>query len=466
MKSFLLVNKNWLLLAGFLLPLALRTVGLSNYLLISLGLLLVISFLWLRLRFVLVTLFVVFFGLGLWRSDSAMRILEVNQWADWFGNQVEVVGIVSEPVDNRFNSTKFILKLSKVCLTTGECRPVDQSILVTAGLGAEVRYGDLVWVRGELKEPLNFTNQRGRTFDYVNYLAKANIKGLMSGADWEVLDSGYGNKVRAVLLDLKTTLIVSLNKSMESPASSLGAGIVFGEKQGLGKDWEDRFRKTGLTHLVVLSGYNISIVADVLLRVGLLLGPLFGWVISLVGIIAFALLVGGGATVVRASLMAILLLVGRRIGRRVSVWWLLFLSGGIMLLFNPLLLLYDISFQLSFLATIGLIGFYPWILSRLSFVPSFGYVRENLATTLSAQLAVLPVLVLRMGEVSIIAPIANVLVLPAIPIAMLFTFLTSLLGLFWGDGAVALAGLGSLFLNYVLFIVEKLSSFSWSILGF
>jgi competence protein ComEC len=197
----------------------------------------------------------------------------------------------------------------------------------------------------------------------------------------------------------------------------------------LGEELTTAFRRSGLIHIIVLSGYNMTIVAEAII---IILSAVLPFGASLLagalGIALFAIMVGGGATVVRASLMAVIALFARFTGRIYSATVALFLAGTIMVFINPLVLRFDIGFQLSFIATLGLIYLAPLFEARLTFIPIRFGLRGVLATTTAAQLAVLPWLFYTIGEVSLVALPANLMVIPLIPLTMFLGFGVGLIG--------------------------------------
>jgi competence protein ComEC len=175
-------------------------------------------------------------------------------------------------------------------------------------------------------------------------------------------------------------------------------------------------------------------------------------VIGIGAIICFALLVGLSATVVRASIMAGLLLVAQSIGRTYNILRALLLAGAVMIFLNPYLLLYDIGFQLSFMATLGLVLIAPTFEALIAKSPAKIHLKEYLIATIATQIAVLPLLLFYMGEVSLVAIIVNMLVLPMVPFAMLFTFATGVIALLSTTLAIPVAFLAHLTLSYILFM--------------
>jgi competence protein ComEC len=183
--------------------------------------------------------------------------------------------------------------------------------------------------------------------------------------------------------------------------------------------------------MVVLSGYNITIVAlSIMWLFSKFLSKRTSIIAGVISIILFAMMVGGGATVVRASVMAILGLLAQASGRTSQVARALVIAALLMVAINPKLLVFDIGFQLSFLATLGLIYLEPifkphftWLPERLAWLP----IREIASATLGAQLAVFPLILYTFGNFSVYAFPVNMLVLPLVPTAMLLVFLVGIL---------------------------------------
>jgi competence protein ComEC len=246
------------------------------------------------------------------------------------------------------------------------------------------------------------------------------------------------------------------------PHSALAGGLVVGEKGTLGKNLIDDFRKSGLIHIVVLSGYNITIVADSIRRLLSFLPRTIGIVIGGCGILMFGILVGGGATVIRSCIMAIIALMASLIRRDYNVGKALFIAGIIMLIHNPLILLHDPSFQLSFLATLGLLLLSSPIEMKLEFITERFGIRGLVASTLATQIFVSPYILYMMGQLSIIGIIVNILVLPIIPTTMFFVFATGLLGFISESVSQVTAWVSHFLLSYELFIVKFFAAFTFS----
>ena len=181
------------------------------------------------------------------------------------------------------------------------------------------------------------------------------------------------------------------------------------------------------------------------------------WIIGIC-LILFTLIAGAGASVVRAAIMGGLLILAKREGRLYSIANAIVLAGAVMLFFNPYLLRYDAGFQLSFLATFGLVYLAPYLEKRFTRLPEFLSIRSNSAATLSAQIMTLPIILFDFGRLSLIAPLANVLILPVVPLTMLFGFLAGAVGWVSLSAASILALPAWFLLSYQIWIVKILSA--------
>jgi len=261
-----------------------------------------------------------------------------------------------------------------------------------------------------------------------------------------------------LIFAFKYLFLENLSVVIPEPHVSLLGGLVVGAKQSLGEKLLDDFRVTGIIHIVVLSGYNITIVAEAIMRSLSFLPRIVGTSVGAASIILFALMVGGSATVVRASVMAILVLLARATGRTSEITYALFLAGFGMVLWNPKILIFDPSFQLSFLATLGLIYLAPAIENYFHFVPTKWQLREFGAATISTQIFVLPLLLYKTGELSLVSLPVNVLILSLVPITMLFGFLSGMFGFVSIILSLPFAFISYWLLAYQLKIIEIFSS--------
>lgn len=303
------------------------------------------------------------------------------------GQKVVVEARVADEPDVRDTNTRYIAS------PEGN----KSKILLVAERYPELEYGDKIKFTGRLDLPQNFTSENGTEFDYISFLSKDRVHFLVWYPEIEILEKG-GRGLVSSLYAFKNIFVEKIAQVVPEPNSSLLAGLIFGVKQSLGSDLLEKFREVGLIHIVVLSGYNIMIIAyAVNLGASRIGSRNKGFFISAVVIALFAIMVGLGATVVRASIMALIAILARFLGRPADALRWLFIAGMAMLLWNPLSLVRDPSFQLSFMATLGLIIFSPFVYSfiskRLSFITEKLALREIVASTLAVQIFILPLLI-------------------------------------------------------------------------
>ena len=382
-------------------------------------------------------------ALGLWRAELAQ--LTPTALATQVEQTIELTGVVSREPDVREQQQLLYVKTNT------------DTVLVSTDRHVQVQYGDRVTAAGTLQVPASFTTDLGREFNYPGYLQARGVQYQMSFAEVVVTEQGQGNFIVGNLLAAKHSFMAALEQTVPEPYVGLGEGLLLGEKRALGEDISEQFRLTGLTHIVVLSGYNVMLVVAFCLYIFSFIFGLRGRIVAgVIAIIAFALVVGLSATVVRASIMAVMVLVAQATGRRYDVLRALLLAGTLMLIINPYLLLFDIGFQLSFMATLGLVLFAPAFESTIA-SKGVTTLRGFLLATVVTQIAVLPLLIYHIGQVSIIAVLANVLVLPVVPVAMLLTFLSGTAALVHVTLALPLAFLAQLSLSYILLVTDLLA---------
>lgn len=389
----------------------------------------------------LLALGLVFSAVGLWRADLAVSQYAHSSLHAQVGQEVTLEGVVAREPDVRENNIQLFVEIADT----------KDVILVNVDRFSEVSYGDTLVVTGKLQLPEEFVSDYGRTFLYPQYLKAKGVQFRIAFADVEVLENGGGNPVITSLLVFKEAFVVRLGAVLSEPQSGLGVGLLLGVKQALGEELEQAFRKTGIIHIVVLSGYNVMlVVAFVLFVLGTFLPFALRAVFGIIAIVLFALLVGLSPTVVRASIMAVLVLLAPLLGRRYDLMRALLLAGCGMIFLNPYILLYDVGFQLSFLATLGLILVAPQFELLLMKAPNTLKAREFFIATLATQIAVSPLLLYQIGELSLVALVVNMLVLPMVGVAMLLTFITGILAFVSVDIASVVAVPAHVSLLYII----------------
>lgn len=340
-----------------------------------------------------------------------------------FADRMAVVrGVVSDDPDRRATSVRVPIDVQ---LVNGN--EASGGALVVLPKDTELQYGDEVVVRGVLGVPEAFETETGRTFNYPGYLAARGVAVVMQRATLVTVDEG-GPSIFRTLFAIKHTFERALERVLTEPHAALMEGLLLGERSGLPKALTDAFVLTGLIHIVVLSGYNIGVVSEWTLRtLGGVLPRRATLVVGGVAIVLFALMAGGGMATIRAMLMGLIAILARYLQRPAAALRALGVAVVAMVLWNPLVL-FDVGFTLSVLATFGLITLSPWVETKLQWVRSEA-LRAVAATTIAVQLFILPALLYFTGVLSFVSLPINVLVLPFIPLLMLLGFVSGLLAL-------------------------------------
>jgi competence protein ComEC len=339
-------------------------------------------------------------------------------------------------------------------------------ILISTGLDTDYKYGDKINFSGVLKKPENFITDQGKVFDYVNYLRKDGILYVMSYPKIEVLSSGYGNFIKSTLFSAKEKFLEKMNFAITGPESLLMGGLILGEKSSFSRALRQSFVNTGTIHIVALFGYNVTIVAEWIMKLFSFLPKNLGIGMGIFAILLFIIMTGGSSTAIRAGIMAALVLVARATGRNYDVARALIIAAVFMILLNPFILAHDVSFQLSMLATVAVIFLAPRIEKYFQWVTDKFQLRDIVSVTCAAYIFVFPFILYRMGNFSLVALPANVLILPFIPFTMILGFITGFVGMIWYVLAVPIGFISYLFLHYELGVINFFSNLPFAAFDF
>lgn len=404
----------------------------------------------------MIALFIISAGFGVLRFDVADLNKGSAALDKKVGREVVLDGIIVDEPDERESNTRLIVELSPK-------QGLGQSkAIITTDIYPRFSYGDKIEVKGELLKPKNFIGEDGNSFDYVSYLAKDDIFYQMFYPEVELIERGHGNPVKRILFAFKRSFLEKVGRVIPDPQVSLLGGLVVGAKQSLGEKLQEDFRKTGIIHIVVLSGYNVTIVAEAIMRLFSFLPYVFGVSIGAIAIVFFAIMTGASATIVRASMMALLVLLARATGRTSAATRALFLVGFLMLLHNPKILVFDSSFQLSFTATLALIYLAPKIEKYFHLIPTKWQLREFAVATAATQIFVLPMILYKMGTLSLVALPVNLLILVTVPLTMLFGFITGIVGFVSTFLSFPFAFATNALLTYQLKVVDIFASLQFA----
>lgn len=355
------------------------------------------------------------FGCGIVRTFFAVPFTLRNLSPD--GEQVTFEGTIADSVDQRINEQRATVTVTKVPAAVPAL--AQKNALVRLPLYPEVVQGDELSISCLLQPNLRSGDS------YQKYLLLHNTVARCVQAHAQRIGHRERSQFSKKIDGVRAWINSRLSDLFPEPQGSLLAGILLGAKQGIPSSLLHSFQYAGLSHIVALSGFNISIIATTVFATLLWCGcsrkQSFWCVLGALGL--FLALTGLSASVVRAAIMGVMVLVARYVGRRSAPLYTLLFSATAMTLWTPSVLLHDVGFQLSFLATAGLFWIAPWFEQYTQWMPETLGLREALSATLGATVATLPISIFWFGRVSLIGPIANLLVVPLVPLSMLLGFL-------------------------------------------
>jgi competence protein ComEC len=334
----------------------------------------------------------------------------------------------------------------------GKTRPVEGLLLVKLPVYPERRYGDRLQLTGALTTPREA--DRPGEFDYRQYLVRKRIFSLIEPKTVRLLGQNNGSPFWSGLLSLRDRARRVLLRELPEPQASLAVGILLGLQSSIPDDVSATFSVTGTSHILVISGWNISIIAAALYTAAesLRISKRKAFWAILITIWLYTFFVGASPTVIRAAVMGTIVVVGQRLERRAHAWTTIFAACWAMTLWDPQTL-WDLGFQLSAMATASLFAYGKGTEALLLKTPLrigwLDWAREALTATLAAQILALPLILYNFGNLSIIAPLANVILLPMVPYAMLFGAVALVGGLVWLPLGQWLAMVAYLFLAWL-----------------
>ena len=377
------------------------------------------------------------------------------------GGAIGLIGVIIQEPDIRATHTQVVVRSTQVILADGELRDVEGRALAWLPAHTGISYGDEIELHGSLSTP-----PESGEFSYRRYLAQRSIHSLMEADTVLVLSTHQANPVLGIILKLKARAHAVILTALPEPQASLLAGILLGIESGIPEELIEAFRVTGTSHIVAISGFNLTLVAGVFVAIAQHIGKKrHETPIALAGIWIYTVLVGAAAAVARAAVMASLAVIARCDQRSVHGPTSLAGAAFLMSLVNPYIL-WDVGFQLSLAATLGIMLYTDPLSAALARLTkrgtgaekaqrATGALSDALIVTLAAQITTTPILAAHFGRLSLITLASNLLVLPAQPFVMLFGGVTVLVGLVALLPAQLLGWLAWVFLSYTILIVQR-----------
>ena len=320
--------------------------------------------------------------------------------------RVMLQGTVSGRPEPRDTTLLFTLEVDRIAWGASS-RQLRGRVLVRTDRYGDWSYGDRVSAVGELR-PVEATSGY-----WAAYLARQGIHATMEYPSLRLLERPKGTDIQRWVDGVRGRLDALCGRLLPEPQASLLAGILVGSRAAMPPDFRDALNATSTSHIVAVSGFNVTLVAGVALMVALrFLSRRKATLLAILLVWLYSLLTGLPPSAARAAIMATLALLAVLVGRGGDTLSFLCLSAAVMAGLEPGIL-YDLGFQLSFLATAGLVLLEPVLRGWLGCLP--GWLAGSLSVTLAAQLATLPILVGNFHTISLISPLSNLLIAPALP---------------------------------------------------
>jgi competence protein ComEC len=401
--------------------------------------------------------------LNIFTRDSGDMILK-----KYINQKIEAEGVVVEEPDERETSVRLTVLLTLITDKKSgleiAIRPT--KIILNDNAYSRITYGDKIKISGTLEVPENFESETGATFNYVRYLQKEKIFYEIKYPKLEYISSHNASRVTELLFSVKRSFLEKLNETISFPESRLAAGLTVAGKRALPTTIQDEFKRAGALQVVVLSGYNVTIIAEAFALMLSSLPKVIGMSTGIFSIVLFTIMAGGSATIVRGSIMSVLVVISTLLRRNYNITRALIAAAVIQLAWNPMLLVYDPSFQLSFLATLGLVVASPLLKKYFTKVPEAFHMREVVSATVAAQIFVTPFLLYSSGQISIVSFIVNILLSLVVPLTMLVSFIAGMLGYIHLLFAFPVSVIAYVLLTYELKVVHIFSSLPFALVMF
>lgn len=404
-------------------------------------------------------------AVGSLRAHTSIGGSDETVYDDLVDQHVVAEGFISAMPELSEAGQNVTVTLSSVAALEGDVMLQGESrAVVYAPNFPELSYGDEVRLEARLAKPSSFETDTGRHFPYPEYLAREDVFYEFNRPQITITGDSGGSWLLRQMTDLRSQLLAGIHEHIPDPHAALTGGVLLGAADALGEQIEESFRATGIVHVVVLSGYHVTIVAVAIGAILSFLGlpALLLTLLTMLGVGLFALLVGMTATVVRASIMAIIALFARILSRQYLASRGLALAVVTMVAVNPYILLYDPSFQLSAVATAGLVAYGDVVYGWLWSVPRRFGIREMATATITAQIAVTPLLIYYTAHVSLVSLLSNLLILPVIPFLMTTGAVTAALGQIGQFLTLPFAAGAYVIAEYIFTIVEWLTLLPFS----
>ena len=422
-----------------------------SVILTALSLFILIGILYHKKKATLICICMIALLLGVLRITVPNRQHKDNQVIFEYPGQVRIEGVVVSDIESKRAHDRYTVEVTSV---NGSEPKRKTAVLVYEPYPTKCVTGENIIFSGYISEPEDFLGSGNRIFRYKKYLQQRNIYANM----FIQKSSCKGEKQnRAFFAGTRKYFMNIMNKILPAQEASLLAGLILGLRGSLSQELLNAFRMTGLIHIIVLSGYNVTLVAETVRRLFAWTPRTVSFLISLITVGMFVMLAGAQTAAIRAGSMATIALIARTTYREYDGIRALLIVATLMTLYNPDKVLFSVSFHMSLLATLGLLLFSSIFEDILKHVPKKFEIRQIISATLATQIFLLPYLAYAIGEISLIGIPANIIILPVIPAAMLFGSAVTMVGVVMPTVAAIISPLAYLPLHTIIFVAEFLS---------
>lgn len=352
--------------------------------------------------------------LGVGYGSYRLQLVRSDSFAFLAGQNIEMTGTVTSFPDVREHNTRAFF--------SGTIDSYEGTVLLVVPPSQDLQYGQRLTIRGRLKLPETFED-----FDYARYLERFGATALVRTPKIVVEGTEGGWWLLRLGQRSRAWLAENLQKNLPLVHQKIAMGILLGVKEELPEKEKRHFQRSGLMHILVVSGFNVSVVMLLITFLFRRFGRRIVFGATLGGLLFFLALTGADPPVLRAACMGGVVGWALSLGRTTDTRNVFVLTLVLLGLFNPLMIQRDMGFFLSTLATAGILFGVPYLESFLSFIP-WKLLRTLLSVTLSAQIAVFPILILAFGEFPLVGVLANLFTEPIIPVSMGASTIVAFLG--------------------------------------
>lgn len=394
-----------------------------------------------------VAIFILLFCLGGYLSlerlheiDDTTKLLEKE--TTFFTQDVIIKGTLTEKISENDKNARYILRAVSLGI---QKFPERIGILLTLPDSRGVHIDDVLSFTGKISLPMS-----NETFDRRTYLLLDDIYVTTSVSFPDKIGEHPSNTLNIFIRNVRERLLSITEDIYPGESAKLLEGILIGERANLSVETKAHFNNSGLTHIIAVSGFNITIILIFLSFLFRSFPIIIRLLLALICVGFFTLLVGPQISVLRASVFGLIAYTILLSGKKMRSFSLLLAVAVGFVVIDPLVLNYDVSFHLSFLAVFGLLFFGDFFTRIFSFLPKWFGLRESLAMCLAAMVFTLPILMANFGQISVISPLANIATVPLIPLILLIGFMSMIGALFSSSLGILLGFPTWLGLSYIL----------------